>query len=266
MPVAAVRYASPASVPKDLARYAAVSFVGRPPPDVAALPAVLYMPGDSIPADQRRVGVVEYFPNQTVPADMRRVCLTQPAAPEISLTVVSDTFTRADSALTLGNAETGQAWGTASTWGVASGKGYLVNATGGGSDPHAWVDSGVANGAIACDVTVSTTVENGLEGLLFNRLDGSNYFVVRISNNSDTISILRNLAGVRSTIASVALVLADAQTVAVRVVRAGSSILVYADGLLMISTTDSSHATATAHGVYASKVASARFDNFRVTR
>lgn len=80
MPLAAVRYASPASIPADMPRFAALCYPtgSRVPGEVARLESGIYLPSESVPADRRRVGAVQYLPGDTIPADMRRVILGRP--------------------------------------------------------------------------------------------------------------------------------------------------------------------------------------------
>lgn len=184
------------------------------------------------------------------------------------VTLVSDTFTRADSALTLGNAETGQAWSvgdagdaaTLPTFGISTNQAYAVS-LGNQSDPHVIVDSGVADCTIQCGVIVPTSLGSGV---LFRRANSSNYFAVYL--NTATVTILRNLAGVRSSVASASRAVSVGATVAVKVVLVGSSIKVYCDGLLLITYTDANNATATKHGFFAQTGGGgAVYDNFLVT-
>jgi hypothetical protein len=92
MPVAAIRYASPASVPKDVPAYAALSYPtgSRVPDEVKRLEGGLYLPTESIPADRRKVGVVQYLPGDTIPADMRRVILVRSGSVAYSAAVLAD--------------------------------------------------------------------------------------------------------------------------------------------------------------------------------
>lgn len=92
MPVAAVRYASPASIPADLPRYAALSYPTGSvvPGDVKRLECGLYLPSESVPADRRRVGVVQYLPGATIPADMRRIIPVRSGAVAYANAVLAD--------------------------------------------------------------------------------------------------------------------------------------------------------------------------------
>ena len=258
MPVAAVSYASPASIPRDLARWAAVGYVGRPPTDVAAEPAVLYMPNQASPADQRRVGVVEYFPNQTIPANMRRVCLTQPGAPGIGLTAVYDTFTRADSALTLGSAESGQAYSVlAGTPGIASNRAYPAS-----GNPLVLVEAGVANGLVSLTVAVSDTAAGKEQWIYFRAADANNFW--RFGSSVTDLKLQKDVAGSLSTVATVAATVASGDVLSV--VLSGASILCYRNGALVTSTTDAQFQASTKHGFGWFGTTTSRLDDFRVSR
>ncbi len=187
------------------------------------------------------------------------------------VTLVSDTFTRADNASSLGNAETGQAWvpgnfgdiAVLPTYGVSGNKAYCPNG-GDQTDPHEWAESGFADVTITANVTVTGPA---YLGLLFRRLDSSNYFSARLNTATNDLTLLRNLGGVRANRASVALAQGDPQVIALKVVLSGTSILVYADTVLLITYTDSNFQTATKHGLYINALMStARIDNFLVTK
>lgn len=68
-----------------------------------------------------------------------------------SSVIVYDTFTRADSASSLGTADTGQAWSSVvGTWGITSNRGYPVTASGTGT---AAVDTGLNPATTAMQVS-----------------------------------------------------------------------------------------------------------------
>src|SRR5436853_7315699 len=73
-------------------------------------------------------------------------------------TIVSDTFTRADNAASLGVADTGQAWTSlGGTWGISGNQAYCPTAA---LNPLAVVDSGKAD----CSVQATLTVVAGIFG------------------------------------------------------------------------------------------------------
>jgi hypothetical protein len=193
----------------------------------------------------------------------------------VPATLVADTFDRADSALSLGTASDGGAWtvgdsgdaATLPTYGIASNKAYLA-APGTQNDPYAWRDAGAADCVVVVDVGVGTSASGSASGLLVRRADSSNYFWIDLYNQGDQVRIGRNLAGVRSIVASTALTIADAQTIRLRVELSGSTFRVYCDGVLKITYTDTNSQAATKHGLYtvnATAAATPTWDNFSIT-
>lgn len=183
--------------------------------------------------------------------------------------LLRDTFTRADSALTLGNSEIGSAWTVGNltdtstpVWGISGNQAYIATVS--GTDTHAWADAGSADCTIEADVAVASEASSGSTGFVFRRASTGNYWIARMNNAANTISLLLASGGVRSFPASTALTLADGQVVRLRVELRGAVIRVYADGVLKITHSDSTHSTATKHGLYSFTTAD-RFDNFAVT-
>ena len=62
-------------------------------------------------------------------------------APAGGVTLAADTFTRADSAISMGDAETGGTWATTGTWGILSNRARCYSA-----DTVASLDIGIASG------------------------------------------------------------------------------------------------------------------------
>lgn len=176
----------------------------------------------------------------------------------ISLTrqVVEDTFTRPDSATTLENAETGQAWQVlAGTWGIASKTAYCV-AHGGTNKACAVVETGMSDGVV--EVTHSSLSAGGSR-LAFRFTDVDNGFIV--GAESAVYQLYRLEAGTYNAIGSWATTPASGDVV--RVVMNGSSITVYINGTARITATSTFNQTATKHGIAAASTSS-RFDNFTV--
>jgi len=94
--------------------------------------------------------------------------------------IVSDTFTRADSATTLGNAETGQPWVVLnSTWGVSGSKAYCAGL---GGDACIYTDSGVSDCEVSCDMLVPAA---GVETWMVVRAqDNANFIMVGLNASS----------------------------------------------------------------------------------
>lgn len=183
--------------------------------------------------------------------------------------LLRDTFSRADSAVTLGNAEAGGAWTVGNlgdtslpVWGISGNQARIVTVS--GTDTHAWADAGKADCTIEADVTIASEASSGSTGIVFRRASTGNYWIARLNNAANTISLLLASGGVRSFPASTALTLADGQVVRLRVELRGAVIRVYADGVRMITHNDATHQTGTKHGLY-SFTTTDRFDNFAVT-
>lgn len=92
MPIAAVRYAAPGSIPAGLPRYAALCFPtgSTVPSGVVKLEGGYYLPTEATPADRRRVGVVQYLPGDAIPADMRRIILARGGSVAYANAVLAD--------------------------------------------------------------------------------------------------------------------------------------------------------------------------------
>jgi hypothetical protein len=180
-----------------------------------------------------------------------------------------DDFARADSTTSLGATEDGRPWtpgnGSADAVGVLGGvtsrKAVMAAVT--GTDPHLWVRCDSPNGVLEVDVDVSLAATNSFEGLLARRVNASNYLLIRLSNNADTVSILRNLAGVRSTAASTALTLANGQRVRLRAVMTPATVKVYADGVLKLTYADVALQGGTRHGIFGLTANAAAFSRWR---
>lgn len=115
--------------------------------------------------------------------------------------LVDDTFTRADSASSLGTATSGQAW-TASvgTWGIASNKAYLVSAT---SNAVALIESGQSdNFMISCDITSTPTDDRFEASLIFRAADSSNFLAVNLIDNGGVtaVRLIKRSAGTFTTL------------------------------------------------------------------
>lgn len=181
--------------------------------------------------------------------------------------LVRDTFTRADSALTLGNAEIGGAWTDGDSddtsgpvFGVASGRAYRES--GAGLDLYSYQETGRADCTIEADIDIDTSASSALHGLLFRRVSTGNYWAARVQNSTNQLSLLLNNGGARSAAATVALSLADGQTIRMRVTLIGQLILVYVDGTLLITHSSEVHVAGTQHGLYTSASTVVRWDNF----
>ncbi len=153
----------------------------------------------------------------------------------VKAAVVTDTFTRADNALTLGSAESGQAWtAVAGTWGISSNKAYCV----GDMDTEtAVLESGIADGIVDC--TVSGTLASGTDfripHVLVRYLDANNF--LRVFYGAGNVKLQKSDGGVTSDLAVTALAALDGTDYAIRIAMVGNSVKVYVDGTERISYT-----------------------------
>lgn len=174
-------------------------------------------------------------------------------------TLVSDTFTRADNASSLGTADTGQAWTAhAGVWGISSNQAYTAT---GASNALATLDAGVSE----CSASVTiTTPGAGWGGVVLRGSDASNYLTAFWSNGSQ-LFFRKIVAGVATdlvTQATRALQAGDVLTVR----ASGTSLQAIVNGAVILSATDSFNQTATRCGLYTfSSDTAARFDTFTVT-
>lgn len=149
--------------------------------------------------------------------------------------LLRDTFTRADSALSLGNAETGQAWTAVSgTWGVSSGQLYCPSDT---SSHLVTVNPGADAGNAIAEITVSGTIavpgtDARYFALAFRVTDASN--LLRVYLLAGSISLQKIVAGSGTVLASVAASTTDGTQNQIRVRYVARTIQVFLNGALMI--------------------------------
>ena len=185
---------------------------------------------------------------------------------------VQDTFTRADSASTMGTTEVGSKTWTAGagTWGISSNKAYSV--TDANSD-KATLDSGLADAHLRCTVrgTFNHATNYRMSVLTFRYIDANNFLMVDLYNGN--VRLGKVDVGVTSNLASVAQTTADDTDYAVRVEYVGTSVLVYVNEVLKITHTlaggdATKYLTQTVAGFLLSKGGSpataARWDDFAV--
>lgn len=174
------------------------------------------------------------------------------------VTVAFDTFTRADSAVSLGTAESGQAWSALSgTWGISGNQARIATLSGANTDA-AVVDAGVSD----CLVTVTMATVGGTPRLVFRATDASNCFFVDVQGASAT-KMYRRQAGANNEIASTTTLVPNGGILSVRL--NGADIRAALNGVELFSVTSAFNQTATKHGL-GGTATDARFDDFRVTR
>jgi len=178
------------------------------------------------------------------------------AAPPPSVVPVTDSFTRADSATALGNAETGQTWTVPSgTWGISTNKAYAPSADSTGT--VAWVDGGGPNATIDVDVTYGAPGDAVMfRGIGATKGDG---WSVMLTNG--LISVLT--PEFASTAVSGAATHTVGVTYHIKIVLNGTSIQVYRDTVLVLSHASATQQTNTKYGIRA-VAAATRFDSFAI--
>jgi len=161
-------------------------------------------------------------------------------------TGVSDNFTRADSAITLGTSSSGIAWSqVAGTMGISTNRGYVVTSA---SPAIATLESGKADATWSCTLS-GDGITADYAAMVFRYSDASNFWAVEVTGDATRkVKLYKIVAGVQSnfiyggsTTASVAMIV---------VVTSGNSITVTVDGSTSIAGpgTDSFNATATKIG------------------
>ena len=173
--------------------------------------------------------------------------------------LVRDSFNRNDNALSLGNAETGQAWteigAAALAIGIVSGRAVGDGAAG---DDGAYVETDRADVDISADVQCS---EPGISYILLRYSAADALIIVGADNSAaNNFAIWRNNAG-WSLIGNWA---SDPGTTVhqLRVVAKGSSIQLFVAGVLRISVTETFNQTETKHRCWLR--ATSALDNFIV--
>lgn len=175
---------------------------------------------------------------------------------------VSDTFNRADSTTTMGNADTGQPWvPLAGTWGIDANRAYSVDAA--TDDRQVAVDAANADATVEVDMAVLDAIGGG--GLLFRAVDANNYWLFVAEPEIPRWVLYKRVSGTYTLVASFAQAGATGRLL---VTASGSAITCKLDGATLMSVTDTAHQTATRHGLRVYRFGSAsanRFDNFKVS-
>lgn len=169
----------------------------------------------------------------------------------------SDAFTRADSAVTLGSADTLQPWTTVTgTAGISSNTAYFAALSGG-------VGLSYVRSLAGGDVQVTlSTVADGC-GVVFRLQDASNYWKAVVNVGSTRWDVYQVVAGVATLKGSTG-VANVSNGVTVKIRAEGTTITIYIDGVAKTLTPTISDATLQYQpnaGLYAAST-SARFDNF----
>lgn len=183
--------------------------------------------------------------------------------------LLRDTFSRADSAVALGNPETGPPPTILSgTWGVSSGKAYSASDADGGI--ACW-DLGTPDGTFEAVVrgTLNSGTDFRLADLVIRMLDTSNY--LRIVCGAGVFNLQKQDGGASTNLVSQALAWSDDTDYRITALAVGNAIQVWRDGLLLISYPltggDTKYAAYTKHGIRLRKsgapAVAARWDDVR---
>jgi hypothetical protein len=191
----------------------------------------------------------------------------------IGVPILVDTFTRADSASSIGSLETPVTpWIVAiGTWGISSNKGYCASAvnTGAVTGNRIYADCGVVDYTYEVDCYVGsagTTLD-----VLFRYVDANNYWAAEIDVVAMRIKLYKRIAGSTTIISSpgIAFTFVPTTTYRIKIITSGNSISVYVDNVLKTSTSDAALGTSTKVGlsVYSGTGLSNnadRFDNLQL--
>lgn len=171
---------------------------------------------------------------------------------------VHDTFTRVDSATTMGNSEApGTPWqqfvsgvGTTTTWGITSNKAYQVSNTGSPTFALSVVPTMVS------DVDISTKIAIGagggsITGIALRATDKDNFVSIRLDETGDSVFVRKVIAGTGTTVATFSTPIATSTSYTLRVVAKGTQIQVYLNGTLVITTTVAEQVNERLHGLFA---------------
>jgi hypothetical protein len=173
---------------------------------------------------------------------------------------ITDTFTRADSALTLGSAETGQPWVVIGTdvFGISTNRAYLVSGGGTSGRRVAYIDTGAASGTLQVRAASSGASWN----VDFRITDGLNFYQIT-TISATTVNWNKVVAGTATLLGTnAALTIADADLWAV--VMNASTITIKQNGVTVIGpTADATFTTQTKHGFGQGVAAGTlRFDDY----
>lgn len=156
---------------------------------------------------------------------------------------ITDSFNRANSG-TLGTADTGQAWTThAGTFSIVSNKASSTNASG---VIAATLDASLADIDYSIDMTLHASGSSN-PGMVFRWSDINNFFEFTVT--ASFCRLYRRLAGTFTSVGSSVLALSPGSTYTFRVHAVGSAITCYANGVAVISATNTALTTNTRCGI-----------------
>ena len=154
------------------------------------------------------------------------------------MSTVTDSFNRADSTTSLGNADTGQSWSSENTnYGISSNAAYEVLGTAGGV---VVIDPLFAN--VVVSSVMSVLSDNDYTGIVARYVDTANYYLAD-SNSAGALRLWRQVAGTYTQLGSAANgSMAAGDSLELHVI--GSDLTVKVNGVTKISTVSDSSLTA----------------------
>ena len=174
---------------------------------------------------------------------------------------VTDTFNRANSTTTLGNADTGQAWAvftTGAVFGITGNQAYMVSSTNGTTTAD-WVavDSTVAD----CTAQITVAVAAANCGLAARLSDENNTLLVNVGAGN-ALRLFRRAGSYVELGGSGSVVSSDV----IALTMSGSTLQMKKNGVVILTVTETLNQTQTRHGFQINDAASGiRFDDFAVT-
>jgi hypothetical protein len=168
--------------------------------------------------------------------------------------LISDSFNRADSSSSLGNADTGQAWtALRGTWGISSNQAYNFSGTGDGT-------AALETGMTDIRVTATCAVRDNGTGVIARAVDADNYYTLVNVLNSNALRLYAKVSGGFTLLAAdVPGALGD--VIALECV--GSAIKAYKNGAVVVSVTNTALTSGTKAGIR-TDTSSGRLEDFSV--
>lgn len=161
--------------------------------------------------------------------------------------IVFDSFDRADSAVTLGNADTGQAWAvSAGTWGISGGQAYSVSDV---SLDCALLNNPTADAIFSYSISgdIAASVGPGSYHIIhciFRALNADTLLSVELFNG--VVRLYKRATGSFTALANSAVPTVDGKLYSIDARCIGNAIVVSVDGIVRIS-----HVLSGGNGVYA---------------
>ncbi len=172
--------------------------------------------------------------------------------------IAHDDFNRADASGDLGTARCGTVWATDTGWDISSNT-AIPNTN---NPAIATLDLGALAFDQVVEVSLSGLVGTDVKaGIAFGYIDANNHYRAYVDRASTgTLYLTKMVAGVETTITSVAWV--EAAAAEIRVIKQNERIRVWLNGILEIDADDTAHNTGTKIGLYAANaLAEAVFDD-----